>query len=227
MQESGKLPGGPVEASDRSDDASGGIRREAPWRGGERRRGDRRERPTRPWLDLLSPLRRARGRREEDRVGYVDRYSKQDAWLLFSIFALNVADAFMTMLWLHRGGREANPVMAFFLDIGPAAFLLQKCVVVGFWLILLLVHKNFRFARIGLYASLAVYGVLLVVHFAIVASGIEPPPRDGAERPSTSTNADRHAWSVPARDALPRTQVLAIESPRALLSRRDDRPATE
>ena len=145
------------------------------WRSRERRVHDRRERPTRPWLDLFSPLRRARGRRASDRVGYVDRYSKQDVCLLLSIFTLNVADAFMTMLWLHRGGREANPVMDFFLDIGPAAFLLQKCVVVGFWLVLLLVHKNFRFARIGLYASLAVYGLLFVVHFSIVALGIDPP----------------------------------------------------
>ena len=39
--------------------------------------------------------------------------------------------------------------MDFFLDIGPGAFLVQKCFVVGAWLLLLLVHKNFRFARIG------------------------------------------------------------------------------
>lgn len=144
----------------------------------DRRRTDRRSRPTRPWLDLFSPLRRARGRRASDRTGYVDRYSKQDVFLLLAIFLLNVADAFMTMLWLHRGGREANPVMDFFLDLGPAAFLAQKCLVVGFWLILLLVHKNFRFARIGLYASLAVYSVLLIVHFGIIAFDVEPPPSD-------------------------------------------------
>lgn len=144
----------------------------------DRRRADRRNRPTRPWQDIFSPLRRARGRRESDRIGYVDRYSKQDVGLLLAIFLLNVADAFMTMLWLHRGGREANPVMDFFLDFGPAAFLAQKCLVVGFWLILLLVHKNFRFAKIGLYASLAVYSLLAIVHFGIIAFDVEPPPRD-------------------------------------------------
>lgn len=153
----------------------------AAWKGSDRRIGDRRTRPTRPWLDLFSPSRRARGRRASDLGGYVDRYTKRDVALLLAIFLLNVADAFMTMLWLHRGGREANPIMDFFLDIGPAAFLFQKCLVVGFWLILLLVHKNFRFAKIGLYASLAVYSVLLIVHFAIVALGIEPPPREGNE----------------------------------------------
>ncbi|MEZ4333264.1 MAG: DUF5658 family protein [Myxococcota bacterium] len=168
------------------------------WNGRNRRRGDRRARPTRPWLDLFSPLRRARGRRTSDR-GYVDRYTKQDVALLLAIFLLNVADAFMTMLWLHRGGREANPVMDFFLDIGPAAFLFQKCLVVGFWLILLLVHKNFRFAKIGLYASLAVYSALLAVHFGIVAFGVEPMREDDAAiRPAVD-----HARPLEAGAAAP------------------------
>lgn len=179
MQESRKSTGtadarpgaGPQRAS--LPDASQ-PRTDASGRPHDRRRGDRRERPTRPWLDLFSPLRRTRGRRATDRASYVDRYSKREVALLLTIFLLNVADAFMTMLWLHRGGREANPVMDFLLDIGPAAFLLQKCLVVGFWLLLLLVHKNFRFARLGLYASLVVYSALLIVHFGIVALGVEP-----------------------------------------------------
>ncbi len=121
------------------------------------------------------PMRRAAGRRVEDQASYVDRYTKHDVILLLSIFLLNVGDAFFTMMWLNRGGKEANPFMDFFLDIGPSAFLIQKCVVVGGWLILLLAHKNFRFARLGLYASLAVYSILMVVHFGILYFGIEPP----------------------------------------------------
>lgn len=145
------------------------------WEGQDRRRADRRQRPTSPWKSLFGPLRRADGRRHEDAESYVDRYSTQDVALLMAIFLLNVADAFFTMMWLSRGGKEANPVMDFFLDIGPAAFLAQKCLVVGFWLVLLLVHKNFRFARIGLYATLVVYSLLLIVHFGILAFGVEPP----------------------------------------------------
>jgi hypothetical protein len=173
VQGTRKSPDSPVDPNPASrDEETGGA-----WSGDDRRNNDRRNRPTTPWKDLFSPLRRARGRRRADQVGYVDRYSKQDVGLLFAIFLLNIADAFMTMRWLHRGGREANPVMDFFLDLGPVAFLAQKCLVVGFWLILLLVHKNFRFAKIGLYASLAVYACLLIVHFSIVALGVEPPSR--------------------------------------------------
>jgi len=145
---------------------------------------------------MLTPRRRASGRRESDRSGYVDRYTRYDVWLLLSVFLLNVGDAAFTMRWLSRGGREANPVMDFFLDIGPGAFLAQKCLVVGFWLLLLLVHKNFRFARVGLYASLAVYAVLMLVHFGIIAFGVEPPPRTiddaaTAEPPAIIRTADR------------------------------------
>jgi hypothetical protein len=145
--------------------------------GDERRRSDRREEPTRPWSRLLGgPYRRARGRRLTDQADYVDLYTRQDIALLLAIFLLNVGDAFFTMLWLSRGGGEANPVMDFFLDIGPGAFIIQKCFVVGLWLVVLLVHKNFRFARLGLYAALAVYSLLMIVHFGIIAFGISPEP---------------------------------------------------
>ena len=105
----------------------------------------------------------------------MDVYTLREVALLLTIFLLNVGDAFLTMLWLERGGKEANPVMDFFLDISPTAFIIQKTFVVGFWLLVLLVHKNFRFARVGLYASLAVYALLMCVHFGIIALGIEPP----------------------------------------------------
>jgi len=154
------------------------------WNGIDRRSGDRRDEPTRPLRGWLVPRRRAGGRREDDRAGYVDRYSRRDVFLLLSVFLLNVGAAWMTMLWLSRGGREANPIMDFFLDISPTAFLLQKCLVVGFWLLILLVHKNFRFARIGLYASLVVYALLMLVHFGIVYFEIEPPREAAIESPS-------------------------------------------
>ena len=113
--------------------------------------------------------------------------------MLMTIFLLNVGDAFLTMMWLERGGREANPVMDFFLDIGPTAFLVQKCLVVGFWLVILLAHKNFRFARIGLYASLVVYAMLMIIHFSIIAFKIEPPPKADAPGAATEREVDEQA----------------------------------
>ena len=109
-----------------------------------------------------------------DHRSYVDVYNHKDVALLLMIFLLNLGDAFFTMLWLDRGGGEANPVMNYFLDISPGAFIAQKCFVVGLWLVVLVVHKNFRFARIGLKLSLGVYALLLLVHFGIIAFDISP-----------------------------------------------------
>ena len=54
-------------------DPSRGDASDPAWGGPERRDSDRRNRPTAPWKDLFSPLRRARGRRASDQIGYVDR----------------------------------------------------------------------------------------------------------------------------------------------------------
>ena len=142
----------------------------------ERRSGrDRRERPTSALAGLAARGRRKRGRRagESERI-YVDRFTRGDVALLLGIFILNIFDAFFTMLWLQRGGGEANPFMAYLLEMGEEVFLVQKCIVVGIWLIVLLVHKNFRLARIGLYSLAGVYTLLVIGHFALITGDIDP-----------------------------------------------------
>lgn len=175
------------------------------WGGIERRKSDRRDAPTPLLRRKPSPARRETGRRDSDHSSYVDRYTRRDVVLLMTIFILNVGDAFFTMLWLDRGGREANPVMDFFLDIGPTAFLAQKCLVVGFWLLILMAHKNFRFARIGLYAALVVYGVLILLHFSIVAFGIDPPKPDPQDEPALGAPPSTSARIVETRATDART----------------------
>lgn len=199
----------------RDDNASDGN-------GEERRDTDRRLQPTRPWIAMRGPLRRVRGRRGSDQAGYVDRYSWRDIALILSIFVMNVGDAFFTMLWLDRGGKEANPVMDFFLDIGPGAFLIQKCVVVGIWLVVLLIHKNFRFARIGLYVSLVAYAVLMLIHFGIIAFGIEPVVYPDAIR----SNARLEHRLSRGNDRLQTADLVADNSAPAL-SHRVDPPRAE
>jgi hypothetical protein len=110
------VPGKAVNTEARADSSE--------WNGVDHRHDDRRGTPTRPLVGIFGPRRRTQGRRETDRIGYVDRYSRHEAVLILTVFVLNVGDAFFTMLWLDRGGREANPLMDFFLDIGPGAFAL-------------------------------------------------------------------------------------------------------
>jgi hypothetical protein len=113
---------------------------------------------------------------------YVDRFGREDVLLVLGIFGLNIFDAFCTLIWLQRGGSEGNPLMDLAIQAGNSVFLFQKCVVAGLWLLVLLVHKNFRIARIGLWVLLGVYGTLAAYH-AFLAVFAEPmhasslPPR--------------------------------------------------
>jgi hypothetical protein len=135
---------------------------------GERReRGDRRRRPTRPWDSLRGWSRRARSRRSAEEQVYVDVFRPRDLLLLLGIFLLNLLDAGFTLVYLSRGGSEANPAMAHLLELGRGAFLGQKCAVVALWLIFLIVHKNFRVARYGLWSLLALYAGVLAYHFVL------------------------------------------------------------
>ena len=141
--------------------------------------GDRRQKPTPALSVLRNGGQRRVGRRQGDTDRtYVDHFTPGDVALLLSIFLLNILDALFTLLWLQRGGAEANPFMAFLLEMGEGAFLLQKCFVVGIWLVILLIHKNFRLARIGLYSLGAVYTLVILGHFALMASEVDParPP---------------------------------------------------
>ena len=105
----------------------------------------------------------------------MDLYGTGDVLLLSGIFVLNIFDAFFTLRWLQLGGVEANPLMDRLLQTNDLLFLFQKCFVVGIWLLILMVHKNFRVARLGLWMLLLVYAGLLVYHFVLQAEGVPPP----------------------------------------------------
>lgn len=112
----------------------------------ERRSGrDRRNHPTTPFsLSSLSGSRRY-GRRKEDRLihYYVDRYGWRSVGAFMASLGLCLVDAFMTLHLLSRGAQELNPVMDFFLRIGPIQFLLAKYLVTGLSLMWLLIHKDY------------------------------------------------------------------------------------
>ena len=129
-----------------------------------RKQADRRHRPTSIFDAFFHPRRRSSGRRAEDQNQYVDVYRPSDLAMLAGIVLLNVFDAFFTLLYLSHGGEEANPIMQYLLDMSMWAFLLEKCFIVGLWVLVLVVHKNFRTARLGLRVTLTVYSVLLLYH---------------------------------------------------------------
>ena len=145
---------------------------------------DRRGQPTgffsKPWRGQ----RRAGRRTGERDTIYVDRYSRGDVMILLCIFILNIGDALFTLLWLQRGGGEGNPIMQAMLDIGVGAFLFQKCIVVGIWLLILTAHRNYRSARFGLWGTLSVYTLLIGYHLVLVGFDVDPVIYEEADEPA-------------------------------------------
>ena len=116
------------------------------WQRPDRRsRKDRRYRPTTPLSTAsLSGYRKAH-RRKEDRAQdhYVDRYRPKLFILVLVTILLSITDAVFTLKLVSRGAQEINPIMNFFLKLGPAPFLAVKYFLTGGSLIVFLIHKNF------------------------------------------------------------------------------------
>jgi len=112
----------------------------------ERRSGkDRRARPTSPLSreSLFGSRRGSRRKEDAHRHYFVDLYSPLFVALLVFTLVLSITDAFLTMRLVEGHFQELNPVMDFFLQMGPLPFVLAKCALTIFGLLTLLVLKNY------------------------------------------------------------------------------------
>ena len=125
---------------------------------------DRRTKPT-PILSRYSLRGRRRDvRRDEDRKRhiYVDQYSLGFFLLLMAILLLGTADAFLTLHHVYvNNAEELNPIMDFFLGIGPKIFFNVKYVLTALCLTVLCLHKNLPIVKYLL-------GVVFLIYFVIV-----------------------------------------------------------
>ncbi|MBL8733493.1 MAG: hypothetical protein JNN13_14070 [Planctomycetes bacterium] len=139
----------------------------------EQRSGrDRRQRPT-PMFSRYTFFggRRRTVRRTEEREGaFVDVHGPRLLVLALAVVALNVLDAWFTLLFLAHGGAEMNPAVQWVLDstAHPWPFLLLKTIGIGSACAFLVVTKNFRPARIGLWFVFGGYALLLAWHLYLL-----------------------------------------------------------
>ena len=81
------------------------------------------------------------------------------------LFALNLLDAVLTLVWVRTGvATESNQLMASLLDIGDTPFLLTKIAIGAIAAIVLSRFGSRRLARYGVTVALAVYIGLMGVH---------------------------------------------------------------
>ncbi|CAN5542828.1 hypothetical protein BH10ACI3_BH10ACI3_19640 [soil metagenome] len=81
------------------------------------------------------------------------------------LFALNLLDALLTIVWVRSGvATEGNQLMASLLDIGNGPFLGVKIAIGAVAAVVLYRWGNRPLARYGLAVALAVYIGLMGIH---------------------------------------------------------------
>ena len=94
------------------------------------------------------------------------------------LFALNWADAQLTILWVRAGhATEGNGLMARLLEAGDAQFLLTKLAVGALAAYVFYRFSSVPLARRGLKLALGLYLCLMLVHAAtwLTALGVVEP----------------------------------------------------
>ena len=133
---------------------------------------DRRKQPT-PGLSrytFFGRRRTLRRKSDQQRGGYVDRYSSSLFFFLVAIVGLNVLDALLTMMILDLKGWEANPAVRSVIDLYGTKFWIWKFSIVSVSLALLCLHSRFRLVKeiiiaVGcLYVIVVAYQVFLLLH---------------------------------------------------------------
>ena len=107
---------------------------------------------------------------DQQRGGYIDRYSPELFFFLILIVGLNILDALFTMMILDFGGREVNPIVDSVISLHGDKFWVWKFAIVSVSLVLLCIHSRFRLVKeliiaIGcLYIVVVAYQVFLLLH---------------------------------------------------------------
>lgn len=131
-----------------------------------RARRDRRKQPT-PMFSryaFFGGRRAAHRRGAEQGQGFVDVHGHGLFAVVTGLAALNILDAFFTILFLSYGGEELNPIVQLSLDMGMWSFIALKSVGIGICAVFLVVTKNYLVSRIGLAFVFVGYTALLGWH---------------------------------------------------------------
>ena len=83
-------------------------------------------------------------RRLEDRnkIFLVDHYSPKLFAAIIAIIFLSVIDALLTLFLMNHGAHEVNPVMAYYITVGPYTFFTLKFALTIVGAITLLMFRN-------------------------------------------------------------------------------------
>ena len=145
----------------------------------ERRRfEDRRKEPT-PFRSVYTFFGRRRWFRrksDQEKGGSLDRYSPTIFFLIISILTLNILDSLFTMIILDLGGRELNPVVRSVMALHGDHFWIYKFIMVSGSLVLLCLHRGFKFFR-GIIIAISTLYLIIVLYQIFLITRLSPSIR--------------------------------------------------
>ena len=130
---------------------------------------DRRKRKIPRLKYLLFGGQRKMIRRSEDKQQMIilDNYSPRLLTFVLIILTLSLADGFFTLHVTDHGAIEANPVMAYFLDLSPWAFMSVKYLLTCLSVICFLILNNLYIKSLNIRVD-KLFPAVIVVFLVVV-----------------------------------------------------------
>jgi len=131
---------------------------------------DRRKKPTPKWswYTFFGRRRIFRRKSDQEKGGYVDRYSRIVFFLMVLILGLNILDSLFTMMILDLGGQEFNPFVRSFIELHGDMFWIWRFFIVSVALIILYLHRGFIMIRRMVIAVGLVYIVVVIYQMYLI-----------------------------------------------------------
>ncbi|MFZ0614654.1 MAG: DUF5658 family protein [Desulfobacterales bacterium] len=109
----------------------------------------------------------ARRNSDRTRIVYFDRYDPKLIRVIIAVLALSVADAVLTVRLIGLGAVEINPLMEYYLKLGPHGFLAVKYVLTSLSVFILVIYSNSGL-KSGRFPIRAVFPWIITAFAAVV-----------------------------------------------------------
>jgi len=136
----------------------------------ERRSGKDRRNTTRPVIQSLyrgGKREVVRRREERNTIFLADRYSPTLFGAIVLILVFSSLDALFTLFLISHDATELNPIMAYYINVGPYTFFIVKYLLTSSAVVILLLCQNAFLRTLRVHAHSLFY-VIIVAFMSVV-----------------------------------------------------------
>ena len=109
-----------------------------------------------------------RRRAERNTIFLADRYSQSVFGAILLILFFSVLDALLTLYLIGHDATELNPIMAYYINVGPYAFFFVKYMLTSVSVVILLLCQN-AFLRIMRMYAHSLFYLIVAAFMSVVA----------------------------------------------------------